>query len=51
MNVINALSPQTCNIMLISKSTIDYCDQVEPWFRIKYGQFGECMSGGQTLGS
>ncbi|CAM2730469.1 unnamed protein product, partial [Rotaria socialis] len=36
---INALDPQTCNIMLISQLCLPYCDQIEPWFNLKYGQF------------
>jgi len=26
--------------MLISKLCLTYCDRIEPWFNIKYGQFG-----------
>ncbi|CAF2720620.1 unnamed protein product [Rotaria sp. Silwood2] len=36
---INALDPRTCNIMLISRLCLPYCDQIEPWFNIQYGQF------------
>ncbi|CAF1499829.1 unnamed protein product, partial [Adineta steineri] len=39
IKTINALDPQTCNIMLISKLCLPYCDQTEPWFNIQYGQF------------
>ncbi|CAF1040042.1 unnamed protein product [Adineta ricciae] len=36
---INTLDPRTCNIMLITKLSSLHCDQIEPYFNIKYGQF------------